>query len=116
MSSRQPSSEKCQVGAVLVASRASSGTRESDSASAMGMSVAIGEGGGFSHVKNDGQRRGESAAVTERDGNVQGDHFDAHGAVAMADSAGAGGQARPPRHDDAVPFFESHQEQVVQAS
>lgn len=74
------------------------------------------EGGGLSHVKNDRQRRRESAAVTERDGNVQGDNFDAHGTVAMADNAGARGQARSPRHDDAVPFFESHQEQVVQAS
>lgn len=54
--------------------------------------------------------------MTERDGNVQGDNFDAHGTVAMADNAGARGQARSPRHDDAVPFFESHQEQVVQAS
>lgn len=54
--------------------------------------------------------------MTERDGNVQCDHFDTHGTVAMADDAGGRGQARPPRHDDAVPFFESHQEQVVQAS
>lgn len=45
MSSRQPSSEKCQVGAVFgsIACR----TQESDSASAMGMSVAIGKGEGF---------------------------------------------------------------------
>lgn len=80
------------------------------------MSVAIWKGEGFLHVKNDGQRGGESAAVTERDGNVQCDHFDTHGTVAMADDAGGSCQARPPRHDDAVPFFESHQEQVIQAS
>lgn len=54
--------------------------------------------------------------MTEHDGNVQCDHFDTHGTVAMADDAGGSCQARPPRHDDAVPFFESHQEQVIQAS
>lgn len=74
------------------------------------------KGEGLLHVKDDGQCRGESAAMTECDGNVQCDHFDAHGTVAMADNAGGRGQAGSPRHDDAVPFFESHQEQVVQAS
>lgn len=72
-------------------------------------------GGGekSSHVEDHGQRRGEGAAVSEREGNVQGDHFDADRCPVAAARGGeepAGGQ------DDAVALPEGDQQQVVQAS
>lgn len=103
-------------GVVLEASYDSTDTHlEIASASMRGM-TRVARKGEASHIDDDRQCRGESAAMTECDRNVQCDNFDAHGTMAMADDAGGGGQTGSPRHDDAVAFFESHQKQVVQAS
>lgn len=57
--------------------------------------------------------------MTERDRNVQGNHFntDRGAVVAGGDTVGRG-QAGPPGHDQAmmVAFLKGHQKQVVQAS
>lgn len=57
--------------------------------------------------------------MTERDRNVQGDHFNTDGsAVVAGGDAGGRDQAGTPAHDQAMmaAFLEGHQEQVVQAS
>lgn len=69
-----------------------------------------------SHIEDDGQRRREGAALAQRDGNVQGHHFDADGCPVATGRVGEEAVGPAGGHDDAVAFSEGHQQQVVQAS
>lgn len=74
------------------------------------------EGKKSSHIEDDGQRRGEGAAVSKREGNVQGDHFDADGCPVAAARGGEEAAGPTGGQDDAVALPEGDQQQVVQAS